>query len=209
VQPRGETVNGERTEGPPRPSLRERKKAKTRAAIQRHALRLFGTQGYEATTVEQIADAAEVAPSTLYRYFPSKADILLRDELDEALADGFRAQPAGMSALQALRATLRAAFATLPPEEAELLRQRAALARQVPELRAVMLDEVVRSLHTTIRLVAERTGRPTDDVAVRTLAGAVLGVSVAAWLTAGEDSFPAYLAMTDQGLALLGEGLRF
>ena len=49
----------------PRPSLRERKKAKTRAAIQEHALRLFHEQGYEETTVEQIADAAEVSPSTL------------------------------------------------------------------------------------------------------------------------------------------------
>jgi hypothetical protein len=47
--------------------LRERKKAKTRAAIQEHALRLFRIQGYEATTIEQIADAAEVSPSTVFR----------------------------------------------------------------------------------------------------------------------------------------------
>lgn len=52
--------------------LRERKKAKTKAAIQQHALRLFRQQGYQATTVEQIAEAAEVSPSTFFRYFPPR-----------------------------------------------------------------------------------------------------------------------------------------
>jgi AcrR family transcriptional regulator len=54
--------------------LRERKKAKTRAAIRDHAMRLFEEQGWAATTVEQIAEAAEVSPSTFFRYFPTKED---------------------------------------------------------------------------------------------------------------------------------------
>ena len=52
--------------------LRERKKAKTRATIREHALPLFRDQGYDATTVEQIAAAAEVSPARFYRYFPTK-----------------------------------------------------------------------------------------------------------------------------------------
>ena len=51
----------QQTEVPPRPGLRERKKAKTRLAIQEHALRLFRQKGYDGTTVEEIADAAEVS----------------------------------------------------------------------------------------------------------------------------------------------------
>jgi len=62
--------------------LRERKKAKTRAAIRREAMRLFREQGYEETTVEQIAEAAEVSPSTFFRYFPTKEDVVLQDDFD-------------------------------------------------------------------------------------------------------------------------------
>src|SRR3954449_11756401 len=66
-------------------SLRERKKQKTRWAIQEHALRLFAQQGYEATTVEQIAAAAEISPSTFFRYFPSKEDLVIQDQYDDMM----------------------------------------------------------------------------------------------------------------------------
>src|SRR5580704_2257713 len=61
--------------------LRERKKARTRASIREHALRLFREQGYHATTVEKIAEAAEISPSTFFRYFPTKEDLVLQDEI--------------------------------------------------------------------------------------------------------------------------------
>ena len=65
-----------------RPSLRERKKAQTRAAIQTHALRLFREQGYDATTIEQIIEAADVSETTFFRYFPTKEDVVLQDDFD-------------------------------------------------------------------------------------------------------------------------------
>ena len=58
--------------------LRERKKAKTRAAIQAHALRLFAQQGYAETTVDQIAEAVGVSQSTFFRYFPTNEDVVLQ-----------------------------------------------------------------------------------------------------------------------------------
>jgi AcrR family transcriptional regulator len=59
--------------------LRERKKVKTRLAIEDAALALFEAQGYEATTVEAIAAAAEVSTTTFFRYFPTKADVVLSE----------------------------------------------------------------------------------------------------------------------------------
>lgn len=79
----------------PQLSLRERKKIKTRTAIRRATYRLIAEQGYEATTVEQIAEAAEVSPSTVFRYFPTKEDIVLTDEFDPIMLRELRSRPAG------------------------------------------------------------------------------------------------------------------
>src|SRR3954449_1021343 len=107
------------------PGLRERKKRKTRETIRREALRLIQLQGYDATTVEQIADAAEVSPSTFFRYFPTKEDVVLHDELDSRMIESLRAQPPELGPIAALRRTMRAVFAGLSEAEAarELQRQ--------------------------------------------------------------------------------------
>ena len=188
--------------------MRERKKAKTRAAIQQHALRLFGEQGYNATTVEQIAEAAEVSPSTFFRYFPTKEDVVLYDAFDPVLVEAFRAQPAELSPIQALREAMWAVLAKLPTEELALQRERDVLIRSVPELRARMLDEFGRSMELLAEIVAERVGRRADELAVRTLAGAVIGVGISAWYTAGDHATTDdYLALMDAGLAHLEAGL--
>src|ERR1700749_5229695 len=90
--------------------LRERKKARTRAAIRQEALRLFREQGYQATTVEQIAAAAEVSPSTFFRYFPTKEDVVLQDDMDTRVLDAFARQPGDLSPIAAVRAALREAW---------------------------------------------------------------------------------------------------
>lgn len=191
----------------PTVGLRERKKAKTKAAIQQHALRLFRQQGYDATTVEQIAAAAEVSSSTFFRYFPTKDDVVLYDVLDPPVLAAFRAQPAELSPIQALRGAMRAVFAELPAEETEVQQQRDRLIRSVPELRAAMLDEFARSLDLLAELVAERVGRRADDLAVRTLAGAVIGVGIAIWYTATDRTLTDSMALMDAGLAQLEAGL--
>src|SRR5215475_4299800 len=60
--------------------LRELKKTRTRQAVQQAAMRLFALQGYAATTVEQIAAAAEISTATFYRYYCDKEDILFGDD---------------------------------------------------------------------------------------------------------------------------------
>src|ERR1700676_5281380 len=88
-----------------RPGLRERKKQKTRDTIIKVALELFTERGYEQTTIAEIAEAADVAPRTIFAYFPSKEDILFCDlpDVQERLAQALRECPEGATALDALR----------------------------------------------------------------------------------------------------------
>ena len=187
--------------------LRERKKAKTRASIQEHALRLFREQGYDATTIEQIADAAEVSPSTFFRYFPTKEDVVLRDEYDPLLVAAFRAQPAELSAVQAMRRSFRQVFDAIPAERVEQERERIALAMAVPELRAASLDQFADTFRLLSEVVAERAGLPADDLGVRAVAGAVIGVAMAAMLAITEDPATDLVAMMDDVMAKLEDGL--
>jgi len=200
------TDGQDRGHGPgPRLGLRERKKAKTRAAIRDHALRLIREQGYDATTVEQIAEAAEVSPSTFFRYFPTKEDVVLQDDLDLLWIDAYRAQPAGLAPLTAMRVALREAFANMSGDDMATLRQTMDLAA-IPAVRARMLDEFARTNQMLATAIAERSGRTPDDFAVQTAAGAVLGVAMAAWFTAADD-IEAFADRYERGLALLEAGL--
>src|SRR5579863_8692249 len=106
------TAMNNQAEAGNRPGLRERKKARTRAAIREHALRLFREQGYDATTVEQIAAAAEVSPSTFFRYFPTKEDVVLRDDFDDRAFEAFDRQPVSLPPIVAFRAAMRETIAT-------------------------------------------------------------------------------------------------
>ncbi|WP_256840057.1 TetR/AcrR family transcriptional regulator [Ornithinimicrobium faecis] len=72
-------------QSPPVQGLRERKKAATMHHIQETALALFAEHGFDAVTIEQVADAADVSPSTVYRYFGTKEGVILHDEYDDQL----------------------------------------------------------------------------------------------------------------------------
>jgi AcrR family transcriptional regulator len=162
------------------PGLRQRKKARTRAALREHALRLIREQGYDATTVEQIAEAADVSPSTFFRYFPTKEDVVLQDELDVLAIDAFEAQPADVPELAAIRAAMKQAFAALGEDELVRIRETTELILTVPELRARAIDEFARTIGVIAEAVARRSGRDPSDFAVRNFAGAIVGVVMAA-----------------------------
>jgi AcrR family transcriptional regulator len=83
--------------------LRERKKIQTRDTIQRVAFKLFDEKGYANTTVEESAEAAEVSPSTFFRYFPSKELVVMADDLDQVTVEALAGQPADLSTMQAFR----------------------------------------------------------------------------------------------------------
>jgi len=169
------------------PGLRERKKAQTRAAIQAQALRLFREQGYDATTMAQIAEAADVSPSTLFRYFPTKEELVLWDAFDPLIAAAFAAQPAGLNPIAALRAAFREVLSGLPAEERAVLRERVALLLAAPPLRATLLERLAEPMRLLAAMLAERSGRTATDPAVRAAAGAVVGVGLAALFAVADD----------------------
>ena len=195
------------TEVPKRPGLRERKKAKTRAAIRECAMRLFYAQGYEATTVEQIAEAAEVSPSTFFRYFRTKEDVVLSDEYDPLLIRAFDTQPAGLTPLQAMRRAFRQVIGRIPPSELAEIRQRVRLMHTVPALRAAFLDDMAESGRRLESLVARRAGRDPADPSVRAFAGAVQGVLLSVYVHWQEHPEGDLAKAIDEALALLEAGL--
>ena len=87
------------------PGLRERKKQRTRETIARAAHELFAERGYHATTLPDIAEAADVSTRTIFAYFPSKEDILFSEfpVMKEALAQALAERPEGEDALETVR----------------------------------------------------------------------------------------------------------
>lgn len=187
--------------------LRERKKAKTKAAIQQHALRLFREQGYEATTVEQIAAAVEVSPSTFFRYFATKEDVVLWDDFDPLLIAAYDAQPADLGPIAALRGAILDVVTKSPPDVIAQQWERGALFFAVPELRMRMLDQFGDAGDLLARLVAKRAGNQPDEFAVRMFAGAILGVMFAALYAGIDKPMSEYVGLIDASLAYLEAGL--
>jgi AcrR family transcriptional regulator len=153
--------------------LRERKKQKTRQSIQRTALRLFEKQGYEETTIEQIAAAAEISPSTFFNYFPTKEDVVLFDAYDPVAIRMFLERPKDEPLNVSLRVVLQALAATFQRDERMIL-ARGRLFLEVPELRARLWDEAERTQLLILDLLAERTGRRPDDFELRVAARVVM-----------------------------------
>ena len=191
---------------PGRPGLRERKKARTRAAIREHALRLFREQGYDATTVEQIAEAAEVSPSTFFRYFPTKEDVVLQDDMDLLWMDVFRAQPPDLGPIAAMRTAVRTAFEGMAASELDQLRETMDMTMAIPAVQARMMEEFARTTQRIAEAVAERSGKDASDFAVKALAGAVVGIAMAAWFDHPGD-LDGFGGRFERGLALLEAGL--
>src|SRR5205823_7882569 len=120
-------------------------------------------------------------------YFPTKEDVVLQDDLDLLWMDAIREQPPEVGPIAALRAGVHAAFARMGEGEWARLRETTQLGMAVPAVRGRMLEEMSRTTQCLAEAVAERSGRDPGDFAVRALAGAVVGVAMAAWFDEGGD----------------------
>ncbi len=184
--------------------LRQRKKIMTRRAIRREALRLIDENGYAATTVEQIADAADVSPSTFFRYFPSKESLLLADDLDPLILEAFKAQPPQLSPAQAFRRAYETVMARLPADQLEFEGTRQRLMFSIPELKGAIYDEYYRTVRVAAEAIGHRIGRAATDFEVQVFAGALTGAMMAAFDSAPKTAETIYRALDflDAGMPL-------
>lgn len=153
--------------------LRESKKQETRQAISDHATRLFIEQGFEQTTIAQIADAARVAKKTVTNYFARKEDMAFdhQDEFAASLAAAVTAREPGRSALAALRAAFASAVAAQDPVAGFAGPPFARMIADSPTLTVCLRGLHDRREHELAKALAEATGTPADDITVQTAAG--------------------------------------
>lgn len=155
--------------------LRETKKARTREALRDAAVELFITHGYDATTVADIADAAQVSEPTFFRYYPTKAAVVLAPlefRINATLA-ALELLPVELAPIDACLATAHSAEAAdlLPaPIEAPYLRE----LQGTPSLRTAMLDLFDAATDRLSVDFARRLGRVPDDLEVRQSAAVVV-----------------------------------
>ena len=190
------------------PGLRERKKQKTRWAIQEHALRLIAEQGYEATTIDQIAAAAEISPSTFFRYFPTKEDLIIEDEYDALMLEGLSKLDPAVPPLEAVRRVVVGALAAMSQHDLDKIIERSKLILAVPALRSRSLENFTKTVDLMAGVVAQRTGLAPDSVEIRAFSGAVIGAMTSVIFTWLESGGRGNLAETvDRALALCAAGL--
>ncbi len=176
----------------PAPGLRERKKLKTRQRIEATALELFDAHGFDGTTVEAIADAAEISPRTFFHYFGTKEDVVLADYASrlERIVDQLQQQPASEPPWAALRASFLVVAADYDAERDSLIRRFSVIAA-TPSVYARSLQLQAGWEDAVAAALAERMSCRSSELQPRLLASCALSVirsSLQHWIFTGQES---------------------
>jgi AcrR family transcriptional regulator len=151
------------------------KRARTRQRLIDRGLELIERQGYDATSVAQIAAAAGVTEMTFFRHFATKEQLVLEDPYDPFLASGIGGQPRELAPLHRAAAGIRAAWRSLPEPEQPEIRRRVRIAARTPSLRGAMWRSTG---NTEAAIVARLVDDGADPLDARVAASAVLAALV-------------------------------
>jgi AcrR family transcriptional regulator len=193
--------------------LRERKKQQTRQAIHTAAMRLFAKRGFEATTIADIAAAADISPRTFFAYFPSKEEVVFAkfepafEDFDRSLSE----RPPGTTALEALRAWIGRAAKEFSGDT-DAARLEARLRRESPAVAACDLQHRSQFERRLAEAVGEDLGEPADALRPRLVAAAAVAA-----LQASSDAADAILegdpetaeALMADPVSFIDDALRF
>lgn len=189
------------------PSLRERKKADTRQAIRAAAVDLFCTRGFDETTMDAVAQMADVSVRTVFRYFPTKEDLVFADI--EVLLDDFRdlldQRPADEPVMASVRAVVEVMAGRMEAEEDDDARL-APLVHRVPALRARYLQVMDRVEETMAAWATDRLAAGPGDLRPKLLAASIVASQrVVVDAVVEGDPRPISELIRD-AVALIGEG---
>jgi AcrR family transcriptional regulator len=188
--------------------LRERKKARTREAIIDAALDLFGRKGFEATTIEDIAAAADVSPRTFFRYFDSKVDLVMahNEAHGDKIGPLMAARPASEGPLEALREVLQQMLLELLAEPSVVREFQVMMGS--PMLRKMAREHFYEEEAELVSAFAARLGTDGGDLTANVMAGAAVSTIWAVierWLAEGAD-VEHLMPMIDEAFSLLADG---
>ncbi len=190
--------------------LRQRKKDRTRTELVEAANRLFAARGFDAVTIDEIADAADVSPRTFYRYFSSKEALVLGevDESLDAIREALQQRPDDEPVLASMRAIVLA-MADEIESERDANRSRIALLDATASLQLRQTEREAVFEAGLAPIIAQRIGStdPTDlrPALIAACAAAAIRVAVSVWIAGG--GVASLSDLVDQALGLLSEGL--
>jgi AcrR family transcriptional regulator len=171
-----------------RTDWRERKRAATRRAIQEHAIRLFLEKSYEATTVEEIAKAAQVSQMTFFRYFPTKEHVATDDDYDPMIARLVETSAMSGSPADRIHRAFVDGLSQVYAGDKEALLARMRLVRSTPALRGRLAQNQLTTRQRLIQVLAEQEGRDESDLSLQVLVDACLAAAGTALFTWVEES---------------------
>jgi AcrR family transcriptional regulator len=169
----------------PEPDWRQRKKAATSDRIRASALRLFREQGYDATTVEQIAAAAGVSHMTFFRYFPTKEDVALSDSYDPLIASFIAQTPATWPLVERIRAVLVQGLRMIYDTDRDTLLAQVKLIVSTPALRERQWAGQLATQQAILRALEVEQRDPQASFQARVTVAACLaaaGIAVLTWV---------------------------
>lgn len=177
---------------PSDPGRRAQRQRETRVRLERAAQRLFLDQGFEPTTVDEIAAAAGVSRRTFFNYYDTKEAVLFARyaSFEQDLADAIRAAPSGAGALTLAEHAISALLDQLDPDEVRAIGR---IKRDVPALQERDRGKYERLERTVADALADRVGETRDGLQMRLdamLITTVLRAALEGWGEAAEAGIP-------------------
>jgi AcrR family transcriptional regulator len=191
-----------------RGGLRARKKQTAMRRVQEVALDLFDERGFTNVSVEEIAAAAGISPSSVYRYFGTKEGIVLYDDVDLQFIERTEAELGSHPPVAAVRRAMTDVFADFFERDDELARRKVRYAYEEPALRTANLETADSFVPLLAEVLARSTGRRPDELDVQVIAAALvasLNAAVRHWHASGYRT--PLRKEIDRALSVLESGL--